>query len=329
MKCSRRKFLHLAAGAVALPALSRIARAQTYPSRPITMVVPLPAGSAMDTAGRIVVERMRASLGQPVIIENISGANGSIGVGRVARAVPDGYTIVIGGWPTHVANAAIYPLPYDVMTDFEPISLLLHVSYLIIAAKAAPADDLTSFIAWLKAKADKATQATSGIGSAHHVGGLLFQKLTGTRSQFVPYRGISQVMQDLVAGRIDWTMSVATDALPQLRSGNIKAYAATDTIRLATAPDIPTVDEAGLPGFYLSNWSGVWAPKSTPKPVITKLNAAIIDALADPTVRQRLADIGQEIFPREQQTPEALAEYQKAEIEEWWPIIKAAGIRPD
>jgi tripartite-type tricarboxylate transporter receptor subunit TctC len=327
MKLLRRQFLRLATGAAAAPALPRIARAQAYPTRPITMVVTFPAGSAMDTGGRIVAERMRAALRQPVIIENISGANGIIGVSRVARAAPDGYTLVIGIWNTHVANGALYPLPYDVQADFEPISLLLNVSYLIVARKTMPPNDLQGFIAWLKANPDMATEGTSGVGSAQHVGGVLFQKLTDTRFQFIPYRGGEQAMQDLVAGRIDWTMAVPTTVVPQLSSGNIKAFATTATSRLATAPDSPTVDEAGLPGFYLSNWSGVWAPKRTPKPVIAKLNAAMVEALSDAGVRQRLADIGQEIFPREQQTPEALAAFQKAEIEKWWPIIKAAGIK--
>jgi tripartite-type tricarboxylate transporter receptor subunit TctC len=226
-----------------------------------------------------------------------------------------------------VTNGALYPLTYDLLADFEPISLLLNVAYLIVARKAIPANNLQGLIAWLKANPDTATEGTSGLGSSQHVGGVLFQKLTGTRFQFVPYRSSSQAMPDLVAGRIDWTMTVATDAMPQLRSENIKAYAAAATSRLVTAPDIPTVDEAGLPGFYLSNWSGIWAPKRTPKAVIAKLNAAITDALADPGVRSRLADIGQEIFPREQQTPEALSAFQKAEIEKWWPIIKAAGIK--
>ena len=324
---SRRHLLNLAAGAAALPAVARVAWAQTYPTRPVTMVVTYPAGSALDTAGRIVAERMRLSLRQPVIIENISGANGSIGAGRVAHAAGDGYTLVIGTSDTHVANGAIYPLTYDLLADFEPISLLLNVSYLIAARKAMPANDLRGLLAWLKANPDTATEGTSGVGSAQHVGGLLFQKLTGTRFQFVPYRSSSQAMPDLVAGRIDWTMAVATDAMPQLRSENIKVYAAAAPRRLVTASDIPTVDEAGLPGFYLSGWSGIWAPKRTPKAVIAELNAAIIDALADPGVRSRLADIGQEIFPREQQTPEALSAFQKAEIEKWWPIIKAAGIK--
>jgi tripartite-type tricarboxylate transporter receptor subunit TctC len=326
---NRRRLLHSAAGIAALPAVSRVARAQTYPSRPITMVVANPAGSAMDTAGRIVAERMRASLGQPVIIENLSGANGSIAAGRVARAAPNGYTVVIGIWNTHVANGALYPLAYDLLTDFEPVSLLLNVSYVIVARKAMPANDLPGFITWLKANPDMATAGTTGVGSAQHVGGVLFQNITGTRFQFVPYRSSSQAMQDLVPGRIDWAMAVPTDAVPQLRSKTIKAYAVTLSSRLAVVPDIPTVDEAGLPGFYLSNWSGIWAPKRTPKTVIATLNAAIIDALADSTVRQRLAEIGQEIFPREQQTPEALRAFQKAEIKKWWRIIKAAGIKAE
>jgi tripartite-type tricarboxylate transporter receptor subunit TctC len=329
MTLPRRRFLHLAAGAAALPAVSRVAWAQSYPARPITVVVTFPAGSAMDTAARILSERMRLSLGQPVIIDNVSGANGSIGAGRVARAAGDGYTIVIGLWNTHVANGALYRLSYDLLTDFEPISLVVDVSYLIVAKKTMPASDLQGFIAWLKANPNMATEGTSGVGSSQHVGGLLFQKLTGTRFGFVPYRTSSQAMPDLVAGRIDWTMAVATDVMPQLRSGNIKAYAATSTSRLAVAPDIPTVDEAGLPGFYLGSWSGLWAPKRTPRDVIAKLNAAVVDTLADSTVRQRLAEIGQEIFPRERQTPEALGAFQKAEIEKWWPIIKEAGIKPE
>src|SRR5580704_8513514 len=328
MKLPRRRFLHLAAGAAALPAVSRVATGQTYPTRPITMVVTLPAGSAMDAAARLVAERMRQSLGQPIIIENISGANGSIGTGRVARAAPDGYSIVAGIWNTHVANGAIYRLPYSVLTDFEPVSLLVNLSYLIVAKKTLPASDLQGFIAWLKANPDKATEGTSGTGSVQHVGGLLFQKLTDTRFQFVPYRSSSRAMQDLMPGRIDWLLVVPTDAVPQLRAGTIQAFAARARTRLA-APEIPTVDEAGLPGFYLSNWSGIWAPKRTPKELIARLNAAVVETLADPAVQRSLADLGQETFPPEQQTPEALAAFQKAEIEKWWPIIKEAGIKPE
>jgi tripartite-type tricarboxylate transporter receptor subunit TctC len=327
MKLARRQVLHLAAGAAMLPAFPRIARAQTYPSRPITIVVTGMAGTAMDVVARIVAERMRTTLGQPVIIESITGANGSIGAGRVARAAPDGYTLIAGTWNTHVANGAIYRLSYDVVTDFEPVSLLVNVSFLVVAKKTVPADDLQEFLAWLKAQADAATEGIGGVGSSSHIGGALLQSITGTRFRFVPYRSPGQALQDVVSGRIAWGLSNPTDALPQLRLGNIKAYALTAPSRPAVAPDIPTVDAAGLPGFYLGSWSGIWAPKRTPKAVIARLNAALVDALGDTTVRQRLAEVGQEIFPREQQTPEALGAYQRAEIDKWWPIIKEAGIK--
>jgi tripartite-type tricarboxylate transporter receptor subunit TctC len=323
----RRKFLHLATGAVALPAVSRIARAQTYPSRPITMIVPFPAGGGTDTVGRIVAERMRVSLGQPIVIENVTGANGSIGTGRVARAAPDGYTLIEGVWNTHVANGALYSLQYDALKDFEPIALISSFPYLIVANKTIPASDLKGLITWLKANPGKATEATIGAGSVQHVGGVLLQKMIGTRFQFVPYRGIAPAMQDLLAGHVDWTFATPDISLPHWPSGNIKIYAATTKMRFASAPDIPTADEAGLPGFYLSTWQGIWAPKGTPQSVIARLNAAVVDTLADQMVRGRLADLGGEIFPRDQQTPEALAAYQKAEIEKWWPIFKEAGIK--
>ena len=255
--------------------------AQTYPVRPITIIVAFPAGSALDASGRVVAERMRRSLGQPVIIENVSGANGTIGVGRVARSAPDGYSLVFGLWNTHVANGALHALPYDLLMDFEPISLVAKTSYFIVAKKALPADDLRGFIDWLKANPDIATEGTSGFGSAQHVGGVLFQNLTATRFRFVPYRSVSQAMQDLLPGRIDWTIATPIDAVPQLRSGKIKAYAVTTRNRLAVIPDVPTVDEAGLPGFDFSNWVGIWAPKRTPKAIITRLNAAVVEALAD------------------------------------------------
>jgi tripartite-type tricarboxylate transporter receptor subunit TctC len=323
----RRRFLRLAAGAAALPAVSRMAWGQAYPSRPLTMNVPFPAGGAADSTSRIIAEHMRASLGQPVIIENVGGANGSIGVGRVARAVPDGYTFGIGLWSTHVTNGAIYALSYDVLNDFQPISPLTVQPYLIVAKKTLQPDDLQSFIAWLKSNPEKLSAATQGTGGSSHLSGLLFQSATGTRFQFVPYRGGGPAIQDLVGGQVDFMVASTGDAAQQVRAGTLKAYAVTAKSRSVSVPEVPTVDEAGLPGFYFSVWFGLWAPMRTPKDIISKLNAAVVDALAAPLVRTRLADLGQEIFPRDQQTPEALGTLQKSEIEKWWPIIKAANIK--
>ncbi|HLQ92188.1 MAG TPA: tripartite tricarboxylate transporter substrate-binding protein [Xanthobacteraceae bacterium] len=323
----RRQFLRLAAGAAALPALPQIARAQAYPSRPITIIAPFPPGGGSDAIGRIIAERMRATLGQPVIIENVVGANGSIGSGRVTRAAADGYTLVLANWNTHVANGAVYQLQYDLMADFEPVALVASNPYLVVTRKSMPANALRDLIDWLKANSGKATMGTAGIGSPGHVGGVFFQNTTDTRFQFVPYRGDGPAMQDLVGGQTDMMISSPTAAVAQVRSGNIKAYAVTAKSRLPAAPDIPTVDEAGLPGFYLSNWYALFGPKGTPKIIVNRLNAAVVDALADSVVRSRLSDQGQEIPTSEQQTPDALAIYQKAEIEKWWPIIKAANIK--
>jgi tripartite-type tricarboxylate transporter receptor subunit TctC len=276
---------------------------------------------------RLLSDGLRASLGQPVIIVNVGGANGSIGAGRVARAAPDGYTLIIGNWNNLVANGALYGLPYNLQNDFKPIALLSEAPVLIAARKALPANDLTQLIAWLKANPDKATDGHAGIGSIGHIVGVFLQKETGTRFQLIPYRGGGPAVLDLVAGQIDIVMNAASDALPQVRAGTVKAIAVMARRRLSVLPETPTVDEAGLPGFYFSQWFGLWAPKQTPSTVIARLNGAVVNALADPAMPSRLADFGQVIFPPGQQTPEALGTLHRAEIEKWWPIIKAAGIK--
>jgi tripartite-type tricarboxylate transporter receptor subunit TctC len=303
------------------------AGAETYPSRPITMVVPFAAGAPVDTVGRLIAERMRVSLGQPIVLENISGAAGSLGVGRAARAAPDGYTLSLGNNSSHVLNGAIYALPFDVLKDFEPVALLASNPQLIISKNDLPASDLRGLIAWLRANPDKASAGTGGVGGVSHIGGVFFQKETGTRFQFVPYRGTNLAQQDLLSGQIDLLFDQAVSALTNVRAGKIRAYAVTAKSRLASAPEIPTVDEAGLPGFYMSVWNALWVPKGTPKEVIAKLNAAAMDAIADPAVRQRLSDLGLDIPPPDQQTPEALGAFHKAEVDKWWPIIKAANIK--
>ena len=327
MKLVRRQFMYLAASTAALPAASRLASAQTYPTRPIIMIVPYPAGGGADATGRIIAERMRASLGQPVVIENVTGAGGSIGVGRVARAANDGYTFTLGNWDTFVANGVAYALPYNLLTDFEPIAPVAVQPSLIVAKKTMPADDLKGLIAWLKANPDRASAGTNGVGSRQHVAAIYFQSKTGTRFGFVPYRGGAPALQDLMAGQIDLIFASASDAVAPVRGGSIKAYAVMAKNRIAAAPDIPTVDEAETPGVYFSGWLGFWAPARTPKEITAKLNAAAIKALADTAVRAQLAAIGQEIFPPDQQTPEALGAFHKAEIEKWWPILKAANIK--
>jgi tripartite-type tricarboxylate transporter receptor subunit TctC len=323
-----RKLLIAAALAAAWTSLGT-ARAQVYPSHPITVVVPLTAGGAFDVTARILSEHMRASLGRPVIVENVTGAAGSIGTGQVARAAPDGYTLISGGLNTHVINPAFLALQYKVLSDFEPIALTTTVPLLIVAKKAMPPNDLQELIAWLKANPDKASLGTGGRGNVSHLAAVFFQRETGTRMGFVPYRAAGAAINDLVAGHVDVMMDIASNSLPHVGAGTIRAYAVTAKNRLAVAPDIPTVDEAGLPGFYMEAWQAIWAPKHTSKAVIEKLNASIMAALADPAVRSRLADIGQEIFPPERQTPQALAAFHKAETEKWWPIIKAAGIKPE
>jgi tripartite-type tricarboxylate transporter receptor subunit TctC len=303
------------------------AMAQTYPSRPITMVVPLGVGGSTDVIARIMAEGMRASLGQPIIVENTTGAGGTIGVGRVARAAPDGYTIGIGQWGTNVASGAIYPLQYDLIKDFEPVALIATQPFLIVAKKSVPANNLGELIAWLKANANKASQGNSGIGTPSHVGGILFQNAIGVHLTMVPYRGAGQSMQDLVAGQIDVMLDTPALSLPQVRGGTIKAYAVTAKSRLALAPEIPTTDEAGLPGFYFSFWHALWVPHGTPKEIVAELNKAVVKTLDDPAIRKKLVELSQDIFPLDQQTPEALGAFHKAEIEKWWPVIKEAGIK--
>ena len=317
--------------AVAFATLAGVAfaQAQGYPARPITMVVPLAPGGSTDVIGRIMAEGMRASLGQPVIVENTAGAGGTIGVGRVARATADGYTFLIGQWGTNVASGAIYPLQFDLMKDLEPVALIATQPFLIVSRKTMPANNLKELIVWLKANADKASQGNSGIGTPSHVGGILFQNTIGSHFTMVPYRSAGLSMQDLVAGNIDVMLDTPAVSMPQVRGGNIKAYAVTAKSRIALAPEVPTTDEAGLPGFYFSFWHALWAPKGTPKEIIAKLNGAATSALADPAIRQKLVDLAQEIFPREQLTPAALAAFQQGEIDKWWPIIKAANITPN
>jgi len=316
-------------GALACAGLGALSAslAQPYPTHAVTLMVPYGAGGPLDTLTRIVSDRMRVSLGQPIVIENITGASGVIGVGRAVRAEPDGYTVSVGNWPTHVVNGAAFALPYDLLRDIEPVALLSSNPYLIVARNGLPAKNLSELIAILKANPDKLTLGTAGPGSGQHVGGIYFQNATGTALRFVPYRaGSSAIMKDLVAGHIDLTFDQVISALPYVRNGQIKAYAATADVRLPAAPDIPTVDEAGAPGVYISSWSGLWVPKGTPKTVIQTLTSAAVDALADKDVRRRLEDLGQVIPPRERQTAESLGAYHKAEIEKWWPIIRSANI---
>ena len=323
-----RELLGVIAVAATIAGLGEAA-AQTYPSRPVTMVVPYAPGGPTDTIARIMAEHMRGSLGQPVIIENVSGAGGSIGVARVARATPDGYTLSVGNLSSHVMNGAVYALPYDLIADFAPVSLLSFQPMLIVARKSLPADDLRGLVAWLKANAGNATVGIQGVGTAGHVFAVFFQKEIVTPLALVPYRGAGPAMQDLLAGQIDCMIDTPTNSLPQVRGGTIKAYAVTAESRLASAPDIPTVDEAGLAGFHFSFWQALWAPKGTPAPVIDKLNAAVAASLADPAIRQRFAEQGQEVPAVAQQTPQALAAYHKAEIEKWWPIVKGANIKAE
>jgi tripartite-type tricarboxylate transporter receptor subunit TctC len=322
MKLPRRTFLSLAGAVVTAPALSRVALALDYPTRPITIIVPFPAGGPVDTLARLLAEPMRMALGQPLVIENVGGAGGSIAAARVARAEPDGYTMILGNWTSLVGTPAVYPVSFDVKNDFAPVALLAFSPLMLVGRTSLPANNVRELIAWLKANPGK---ATSG-----QVGAIYFQKLTGTQIQLVPYRGAAPALTDLLGGQIDLRMGAeASQMLPYLKSGTVKPFAMLAKARWAPAPDIPTIEEAGVPELALSFWQAFWVPKSTPDAVVAKLNAAAVAALADAALRQRLDDLGQEIPPREQQTPQALGAFHRSEIDKWWPIIKAAGIRPE
>jgi tripartite-type tricarboxylate transporter receptor subunit TctC len=299
------------------------AHAQSWPNRPITLVVPFAPGGSTDVVARILAERMRATLGQPVVIENQGGAGGSIAVGRVARSAPDGYTIDIGQWDTHVGSI-IYKLDYDLEKDFDPIALISTNPQLMVARKDLPANSLAELVSWMKANPDKINFVNQN--AAANVTGVLFENLTGQKVQFIPYRGAGPAMTDLISGTVDLLVVQGAVALPQIRAGKIKALANLSPTRSASMPDIPTADETGVPGLYMSGWFGFWAPKGTPKDIIAKLNAATVEALADPAIQKRFTELGLDVAPRAQQTPEGLAAFQRAEIEKWWPIIKDAGI---
>jgi tripartite-type tricarboxylate transporter receptor subunit TctC len=319
----------LTAIAFAACATFATANAQTYPSKPITIVVPFAAGGPTDVLARTLGERMRLSLGQTVVIENVTGAGGTIGVTRVVRSAPDGYTVSFGHLGTHVVNGAIYPLPYDLLNDLDPVAQIGANPMMIVSKNAVPAKDLKELLAWIKANDGKATFGTAGVGSGSHFSGVYLQSLIGTKSQYVPYRGTGPALQDLVAGQIDMIVDQASNSMPQVQAGTIRAYAVTAPTRIPAAPNIPTVDEAGLPGFHVLLWSGVWAPKGTPRDVIARLNAAVVDALGDAGVQKRFAELGLEIPARDQMTPEALRTRQKSEADKWWPMIKQAGVKAE
>jgi tripartite-type tricarboxylate transporter receptor subunit TctC len=324
-----RKIIPSIIGILAATAVAASAAAQNYPSRPITMIVPFAAGGPTDAVAHIMSDVMRRSLGTNIVVENVTGRSGSVGVGRVAHAAPDGYTLLLGLWSTNVINGAVYDLPYDLVKDFAPIALLPNNPMLVVSNNAVPAKNLKEFIAWAKASPHPVRTGTAGVGSGTHVAGVYFEKLTGARLRFVPYSGTGPALRDLVAGRVDMIIDQASNSMQQVREGEIRAYAVTAKTRLAAAPDIPTVDEAGLPGLYINTWYGMWAPAGTPQDIVSKINRAVVAALADARVRRHFAYIGLEVPPAEQQTPQALGALQRAEIAKWWPIIKAAGIKAD
>jgi tripartite-type tricarboxylate transporter receptor subunit TctC len=312
---------------IAVLAFTGAAAAENYPSHPITVIVPFSAGGPSDAMMRILAERMKLPLGETILIENVTGAGGSLGVGRTVRSAPDGYTIGFGHLGTNVANGAIYKLGYDLVADLEPVVMLPSNPMIIVSKNAVPAKSLKELLAWLKSRPVPAAAGTAGAGSGSHIAGLYFENATGIKLQYVPYRGTGPALNDLVAGQIDIIVDQLSNSINQVRAGTIRGYAVTDTKRAAQAADIPTVDEAGLPGFHMTLWSGLWVPKGTPKEIVAKLNAAAIEALSDPAVRKQLENLGLQMTPLDQLSPEALGSWQKAEIAKWWPMIKAANVK--
>lgn len=317
------------AALITILALAGTARADTYPSRPITIIVPFAAGGPSDAMARVLAEHMRASLGQAVVVENVTGAGGSIGVGRAVHSAPDGYTISFGHLGTHVANGAVYKLPYDLVADLQPVVLLPSNPMIVVSKNAVPATSLKELLAWLKSRPAPATAGTAGVGSGSHIAGVYFESVSGIKLQYVPYRGTGPALNDLIAGQIDIIVDQTSNSINQVRAGTIRAYAISDDKRLASAPEIPTADEAGLKGFQMTLWSGLWVPKGTPQEIVSRLNAAVVEALGNAAVKKQMENLGLEMPPQDQLTPEALGARQKAEIAKWWPIIKAADIKVD
>jgi tripartite-type tricarboxylate transporter receptor subunit TctC len=325
---TKRAFLRTLAASLCIPPAVP-AVAETYPSRALSLIVPFPAGGPTDVLARILAARLKDALGQTVVVDNVSGAGGTIAVAKAVRSPPDGYTLSIGQLTSHVMSGAAYATNYDLLKDLEPVALLTTSPLWVIGRNTLPGSSLQDVVAWLKANPDKASVATIGTGSPAHVWAVFFQEQTGTRFQLVPYRGAAPAIQDMIAGRIDLASLEASSTLPYVKSGQIKAFAMLTKSRWAAAPDVPTTGECGLPGLEMPYWNGLWVPKGTPKEIVAKLNGAVVETLADPTVRQRLIEMGQEIPPRDQQTPEALAARHKADIEKWWPIMKAANIKSE
>jgi len=314
----------------ALFALGGQARAaDNFPSRTITIIVPFAAGGPSDAMARILAEQMKLTLGQAVVVENVTGAGGSIGVGRAVHAAPDGYTISFGHLGTHVANGAIYKLNYDLVEDLEPVALLPSNPMIVVSRNGVPAQTLAELLAWLKARPAPATAGTAGAGSGSHIAALYFEQAAGIKLQFVPYRGTAPALNDLVAGQIDLIVDQTSNSINQVRAGTIRAYAITQGSRLAQAADIPTVDEAGLPGFHMTLWSGLWVPKGTPADIVARLNAAAEAALDNPALQKQFENLGLQMPPKDQSAPAALGAWQKAEIAKWWPLLKAANVRVD